>query len=72
MRALHRRLPRLKDRFGPPVATEYMRQLQRRIEAGRSEGGSSAGRNLRIEATERHSCRANVSGVRKACEAPSP
>jgi hypothetical protein len=29
MRALHRRLPRLEDRFGPPVETQYMHQLQR-------------------------------------------
>jgi hypothetical protein len=34
MRALHRRLLRIEDRFGPPVETEYIRQLQRRIEAG--------------------------------------
>jgi len=35
MRALHRRLLRLEDRFGAPSETEHMRQLQRRIEAGR-------------------------------------
>ena len=35
MIALHRRLARLKDRFGPPVETEYSRELRGRIEAGR-------------------------------------
>ena len=35
MRALHRRLLRLEDRFGPPVETEASRELRRRIEAGR-------------------------------------
>jgi hypothetical protein len=34
MRALHRRLLGL-DRFGPPVETEYSRELQGRIEVGR-------------------------------------
>ena len=34
MRALQRRLLRLEDRFGPPVETEYSRELRRRIEAG--------------------------------------
>ena len=35
MRALQRRLLRLEDRFGPPVETEYSRELRRRMEAGR-------------------------------------
>jgi hypothetical protein len=35
MRALHRRLLRLEDRFGSPVETEYSGELRRRIEAGR-------------------------------------
>jgi hypothetical protein len=35
MRALHRRLLRLEDQFGPPVETEYSKELRRRIEAGR-------------------------------------
>ena len=39
MRALHRRLFRLEDWFGPPVEMEYMRELQRRIEAGRRRVG---------------------------------
>ena len=34
-RALHRRLLRIEDRFSPPVETEYMQELRRRIEAGR-------------------------------------
>ena len=34
MKAIHRRLRRLEDRFGPPVETEYSRELERRIEAG--------------------------------------
>ena len=35
MRALHRRLLRLEDRFGPAIETEASRELRRRIEAGR-------------------------------------
>jgi hypothetical protein len=34
MKAMDRRLRRLEDRYGPPVETEYSRELQRRIEAG--------------------------------------
>jgi hypothetical protein len=34
MKAIARRLRRLEDRYGPPVETEYSRELQRRIEAG--------------------------------------
>jgi hypothetical protein len=34
MRTIDRRLRRLEDRFGPPVETEYLRELPRRIEAG--------------------------------------
>jgi len=33
--AAARTLLRLEDRFGPPVETEYMRELRRRIAAGR-------------------------------------
>jgi hypothetical protein len=35
MKAISRRLCRLEDRYLPPVETEYSRELQRRIEAGR-------------------------------------
>jgi hypothetical protein len=35
MRALHRRLRHLMMDFGPPVETEYSREVRRRIEAGR-------------------------------------
>jgi hypothetical protein len=34
MKAMDRRLRRLEDRYGPPVETEYSRELQRWIEAG--------------------------------------
>ena len=34
MKAMDRRLRRLEDRYGPPMETEYSRELQRRIEAG--------------------------------------
>ena len=43
MRALHRRLLRLEDRFGPPVETEYSRELRRRIEAGRRRVAEARG-----------------------------
>jgi hypothetical protein len=43
MRAITRRLRRLEDRFGPPVETEYSRELQRRIEAGRRRVAAAKG-----------------------------
>ena len=43
MRALHRRLLRIEDRFCRPVETEYKWQLQRRIEAGRRRVAAAQG-----------------------------
>jgi hypothetical protein len=34
------------NRFSPPVETEYSRELQRRVEAGRRRVASGKGRNL--------------------------
>jgi hypothetical protein len=43
MKAMDRRLRRLEDRYGPPVETEYSRELQRRIEAGRRRVAEARG-----------------------------
>jgi hypothetical protein len=43
MKAMDRRLRRLEDRYGPPVETEYSRELQRRIEAGRRRVAAAMG-----------------------------
>ena len=43
MRTIDRRLRRLEDRFGPPVETEYTRELRRQLAAG---GWQQQGANL--------------------------
>jgi hypothetical protein len=45
MEALHRRLLRLEDRFGRSVETEHMRELRRRIEAGRRRVAAPNGKS---------------------------